>query len=128
MLPGLTLKERPWKLHCVTMLYYAPLLGDGACSPHGDFARSTLGGFGSCTFKSFATNAAATTQALAGRTSSQRKVLPNALRIRLRAWVETDDLDTVWIGKTQCVFAASGGVAALARQDLFCNIYPRNAR
>ena len=92
MLPGLTLKERLWKLHCVSMLY-ASLLGDDACSPHGNFARSTLGGFGSCTFKSFATNAAAVTQALAGRTKSQRKVLPNALHILLRAWVETDDLE-----------------------------------
>ena len=36
--------------------------------------------------------------------------------------------DAGWIRNTWCVFAASGSVAALARQNLFCNIYPRNAR
>jgi hypothetical protein len=92
MLPGLTLKERLWKLHLVSMLY-ASLLGDDIASPHGDFAKSTLGGFGSCTLKAFATNAAAITQALVCRTPSQKKVLPNALHILLRAWVETDDLE-----------------------------------
>jgi hypothetical protein len=91
-LPGISAPERIWRLHLVTFMYVC-LLGDGAMSPHGGAAASSLGGFATSVFKAFATNASSLTQALAARSPTQQDSLPPPWRMLLRAWAETDDLE-----------------------------------